>query len=168
MRSREGEFTTVKQLTVGGVDIAYLDEGKGPVVILGHCSSASHKEWLPLIETLKADWRVLAPDFIGYGQSDPWPAEQPFSIDADMVVLLALAKKTKGHSIWLVILMARLSRLKPRARSARACKVSSWWSRSVPSSEAGRPARMGGGRDARRPCSARWPRATTAPQPKPS
>ena len=65
----------MKQLTVGGVEIAYLDEGKGPAVILGHCSSASHKEWLPLIETLKADWRVLAPDFIGYGQSDPWPAE---------------------------------------------------------------------------------------------
>jgi pimeloyl-ACP methyl ester carboxylesterase len=94
----------VKQLTAGGVDIAYLDEGKGPVVILGHCSSASHKEWLPLIETLKADWRVLAPDFIGYGQSDPWPAEQPFAIDADVAVLFALAKKTKaplhlvGHS----------------------------------------------------------------------
>jgi pimeloyl-ACP methyl ester carboxylesterase len=86
----------VKQLTAGSVDIAYLDEGKGPVVILGHCSSASHKEWLPLIETLKADWRVLAPDFIGYGQSGPWPAEQPFAIDADVAVLLALAKKTKG------------------------------------------------------------------------
>ena len=93
----------MKQLTVGGVDIAYLDEGKGPVVILGHCSSASHKEWLPLIETLKVDWRVLAPDFIGYGQSGAWPAERPFAIDADVAVLLALAKKTKaplhlGHS----------------------------------------------------------------------
>jgi pimeloyl-ACP methyl ester carboxylesterase len=86
----------VKQLTAGGVEIAYLDEGKGPVVILGHCSSASHKEWLPLIETLKTDWRVLAPDFIGYGQSQPWPAEEPFSIDADVQVLLALAKKAKG------------------------------------------------------------------------
>jgi pimeloyl-ACP methyl ester carboxylesterase len=94
----------VKQLTAGGVEIAYLDEGKGPVVILGHCSSASHKEWLPLIETLKADWRVLAPDFVGYGQSEPWPAEQNFPSDADVNVLLALAKKTKaplhlvGHS----------------------------------------------------------------------
>jgi pimeloyl-ACP methyl ester carboxylesterase len=86
----------MKQLTVNGVEIAYLDEGKGPVVILGHCSSASHKEWLPLIETLKADWRVLAPDFIGYGQSAPWPATEPFSIDADLQVLLAVAKKAKG------------------------------------------------------------------------
>jgi pimeloyl-ACP methyl ester carboxylesterase len=86
----------VKQLIASGVEIAYLDEGKGSAVILGHCSNASHKEWLPLIETLKADWRVLAPDFIGYGQSAPWSAEQPFAIDADVGVLLALAKKVKG------------------------------------------------------------------------
>ena len=94
----------VKQLKVSGVDIAYLDEGKGPCVLLSHCSSASHKEWLPLIEELKDDWRVLAPDFIGYGQSDPWPIDKPFSIEADVNVLLALAKKTRskihlvGHS----------------------------------------------------------------------
>jgi pimeloyl-ACP methyl ester carboxylesterase len=86
----------VKQLSVNGVGIAYLDEGKGPVVIVGHCSSASHKEWLPLIEQLKSGWRVLAPDFIGYGQSELWPTDQPFTIDADLQVLLALAKKVKG------------------------------------------------------------------------
>lgn len=86
----------MKQLTVGGIKIAYLDEGKGPIVVVGHCSSASHKEWLPLIGTLKSEWRVLAPDFIGYGQSQPWPAKEPFSIDADVNVLLALANKTKG------------------------------------------------------------------------
>jgi pimeloyl-ACP methyl ester carboxylesterase len=86
----------MKQLAVNGVEIAYLDEGKGPAVVIGHCSSASHKEWLPLIEILKSDWRVLAPDFIGYGQSQPWPATEPFSSDADLKVLLAVAKKAKG------------------------------------------------------------------------
>jgi len=113
----------VKQLIAGGVDIAYLDEGKGPVVILGHCSSASHKEWLPLIERLKADWRVLAPDFIGYGQSGPWPPEQPFAIDADVGVLLALAKKAKGklhligHSYGAALLLEAARSLGPRVRS---------------------------------------------------
>ena len=72
----------MKQLKVDGVEIAYLDERKGPCVLLGHCSSASHKEWLPLIEELKGDWHVLAPDFIGYGRSDPWPIDKPFSIEA--------------------------------------------------------------------------------------
>jgi pimeloyl-ACP methyl ester carboxylesterase len=92
---RQGDIH-LKQLTVVGVEIAYLDEGKGPPVILGHCSSASHKEWLPLVEKLKSDWRVLAPDFIGYGRSEPWPAAEPFSIEADVQVLLALAKKVRG------------------------------------------------------------------------
>ncbi|HWM31655.1 MAG TPA: alpha/beta hydrolase [Methyloceanibacter sp.] len=86
----------MKQLKAGGVEIAYVDEGKGPCVIIGHCSSASHREWLPLIEVLKSDWRVLAPDFIGYGQSGAWPAYKPFNIEADRDVLLALTKKTKG------------------------------------------------------------------------
>jgi pimeloyl-ACP methyl ester carboxylesterase len=113
----------LKQLTVSGVEIAYLDEGNGPVVIVGHCSSASHKEWLPLIETLQADWRVLAPDFIGYGQSEPWPAEQPFSIDADVNVLLAVAKKTKGplhlvgHSYGAALALEAARTLGPRVQS---------------------------------------------------
>jgi pimeloyl-ACP methyl ester carboxylesterase len=87
----------MKRLKVDGVEIAYVDEGKGPCVIIGHCSSASHKEWLPLIEDLKRDWRVLAPDFIGYGQSGSWPIDKPFNLAADVGVLLALAKKTKGR-----------------------------------------------------------------------
>ena len=87
----------MKHLRSGGIDIAYLDEGKGPCVILGHCSSASHKEWLPLIDALKADWRVLAPDFIGYGSSGLWPADKTFTGGVDVDVLLALAKKTKGR-----------------------------------------------------------------------
>jgi pimeloyl-ACP methyl ester carboxylesterase len=113
----------VKQLKAGGVEIAYLDEGKGPVVVIGHCSSASHKEWLPLIEQLKSEWRVLAPDFIGYGQSDTWPAEKPFSIAADVDVLLALAKKTKGklhlvgHSYGAALALEAARRLGPRVKS---------------------------------------------------
>jgi pimeloyl-ACP methyl ester carboxylesterase len=113
----------MKHLTVGGVDIAYLDQGKGPVVILGHCSSASHKEWLPLIETLKADWRVLAPDLIGYGQSAPWPTDEPFSVGADVEIVLALAKKAKGklhlvgHSYGAALLLEAARTLGSRVKS---------------------------------------------------
>jgi len=113
----------MKQLAVDGVAIAYLDEGKGPVVIAGHCSSASHKEWLPLIETLKSDWRVLAPDFIGYGQSQPWPATEPFSTEADVAVLLAVAKKVKGplhlvgHSYGAALALEAARKLGTRVKS---------------------------------------------------
>jgi pimeloyl-ACP methyl ester carboxylesterase len=113
----------MKQLSVDGFEIAYLDEGKGPAVIIGHCSSASHKEWLPLIETLKAEWRVLAPDLIGYGQSAPWPADQPFSVDADVQVVLAIAKKAKGklhlvgHSYGAALLLEAARTLGARVKS---------------------------------------------------
>ena len=66
-------------MTVDGVEIAYLDRGNGPVVIIAHCSSASHKEWLQCINDLGPDWRVLAPDFIGYGQSGAWPEGKVFT-----------------------------------------------------------------------------------------
>ena len=95
---------SLKQMTVNGVEVAYLDQGKGPLVIIAHCSSASHKEWLQLIGELAPDWRVLAPDFIGYGQSGAWPEGKVFTGQADLGVLLELANKTEkpihlaGHS----------------------------------------------------------------------
>ncbi len=116
----------VEHLTSDGVEIAYLDQGKTHkigCVLLGHCSSASHKEWLPLIEDLKARWRVLAPDFIGYGQSDPWPAEKPFSIEADVKVLLAVARKSRaplhlvGHSYGAALALEAARALKSRVKS---------------------------------------------------
>lgn len=113
----------MKQLQSGGIEIAYLDEGKGPCVILGHCSAASHKEWLPLAETLAEDWRVLAPDFIGYGQSGPWPATKPFTSEADVKVLLALARKTRtpihlvGHSYGAALALEAARTLKDRVKS---------------------------------------------------
>ena len=51
----------MKQMAVDGIEIAYLDQGEGPIIIAAHCGSASHKEWLPLIEKLGPEWRVLAP-----------------------------------------------------------------------------------------------------------
>jgi hypothetical protein len=35
---------SLKRLKTDGIEIAYLDQGKGPLVIIAHCSSASHKE----------------------------------------------------------------------------------------------------------------------------
>lgn len=113
----------MKQLAVDGVEIAYLDRGKGPVVIIGHCSSASHKEWLPLIEALEPEWRVLAPDFIGYGQSGAWPEGRVFTGKADLTVLLDLAKKTKkhvhlvGHSYGAAMALEAACELGPKVQS---------------------------------------------------
>ncbi len=118
-----GVRATVERLTSDGVEVAYLDHGEGPAVILGHCSSASHKEWLPLIEKLAPDWHVLAPDFIGYGQSGAWPEDKVFTGQADVNVLLELAKKTDGpvhlvaHSYGAALALAAAREIGPKVKS---------------------------------------------------
>jgi pimeloyl-ACP methyl ester carboxylesterase len=56
-----------------------LAAGTGNPVLLLHSSASSSTMWLPLIDMLKARFRVLAPDLIGYGRTDPWPDGRDFS-----------------------------------------------------------------------------------------
>jgi len=66
---------------------------------------------------------VLAPDFIGYGQSETWPGDKIFSGDADLDALLDLAKKTKrplhlvGHSYGAALALAAARELGPKVQS---------------------------------------------------
>lgn len=114
---------SLKRMKVDGVEIAYLDRGTGETVILCHCSSASHKEWLPLIGLLEADWHVLAPDFIGYGQSDTWPCDRVFTGQADVHVVLELAKQSErplhmvGHSYGAVMALQAARELGSKVKS---------------------------------------------------
>jgi len=94
--TRDAAAPHLESFQLDDLKIAYLEEGAGPTVLIGHCSSASHKEWLPLIHQLHGDWHFIAPDFIGYGRSDAWPVHRPFSIDGDVRILTELADKADG------------------------------------------------------------------------
>jgi lipase len=86
----------VETLEIAGIPVAYLDVGSGPPVVLAHCSSASHRMWMPLIAKLSETHRVLAPDLIGYGRSGLWPQARPYEADADARVLAGVARKAGG------------------------------------------------------------------------
>lgn len=52
-------------------DIAYLDKGKGPVLVLLHGVPTSSWLYRHMIDSLAAGgYRVIAPDMLGYGNSD--------------------------------------------------------------------------------------------------
>lgn len=58
-------------LTTGGLQMAYVDEGSGPVVLLLHGEPSWSFLWRKLIPVLlDAGCRVVAPDLIGFGRSD--------------------------------------------------------------------------------------------------
>jgi pimeloyl-ACP methyl ester carboxylesterase len=60
-----------KQITREGVTLNYIDEGRGPAVLLVHGFPDSCHVWRHQIPTLvAAGYRVIAPDNRGLGQSD--------------------------------------------------------------------------------------------------
>ena len=60
-------------------EIAYTDEGSGPPILFVHGYPLNRRMWLPQIEGLQDQFRVLAPDLRGHGETSPTPG--PYSID---------------------------------------------------------------------------------------
>ncbi|MBX0304533.1 alpha/beta fold hydrolase [Haloarcula salinisoli] len=67
-------------VTIDGPRIHYREAGDGPPVVLLHGGiiDAATVSWPPVIDRLAPDYRVLAPDLLGYGESDLPPG--PYSI----------------------------------------------------------------------------------------
>jgi 3-oxoadipate enol-lactonase len=75
--------------TINGAAIHYDERGSGPRVVLLHGFPLSSRIWSHQLENLSREFRVIAPDFRGFGQSPP---AGPFSIESladDIHALLA-------------------------------------------------------------------------------
>jgi pimeloyl-ACP methyl ester carboxylesterase len=59
-----------KDATVFSYKIHYLEAGRGTPVILLHGSGGEGARWMPTIKGLASEFRVIAPDQIGWGNSD--------------------------------------------------------------------------------------------------
>lgn len=62
--------TAVKQVDVYGQKIYYAEAGSGPDVILLHGLGGDRTNWNATIPALAAKYHVIAPDQVGFGQSD--------------------------------------------------------------------------------------------------
>jgi 2-hydroxymuconate-semialdehyde hydrolase len=56
-----------------GGELAYVDEGDGPAVVLLHGFPTSSFLWRSFVPPLAARFRVIAPDLLGYGDSAKTP-----------------------------------------------------------------------------------------------
>jgi pimeloyl-ACP methyl ester carboxylesterase len=72
IRSTTGETAepTAKDVTVFGHKIHYLEAGRGDPVILLHGMGGEGARWMPTIKAVAPNRRAIAPDQIGFGQSD--------------------------------------------------------------------------------------------------
>jgi len=60
----------VKKLTAGGVRLATVDRGSGLPLLLVHGFPLDHTMWTAQIDALSQDYRVIAPDLRGFGESE--------------------------------------------------------------------------------------------------
>jgi len=75
---------------------AVLAAGFGTPVLLLHGSASSSAMWTPVINALKARFRLLAPDLIGYGRTDSWPDGQTFQLDDELRLIEPLIEHLPG------------------------------------------------------------------------
>jgi haloalkane dehalogenase len=54
-------------------DVAYVDEGSGPPIVLLHGAPITSIGFVRVIRSLRVQHRVIAPDLPGFGQSQPAP-----------------------------------------------------------------------------------------------
>ena len=69
-----------KEITIQSVKTAYLTAGSGYPVIFLHGAGAGAITWYPTIGSVSEKFQVIAPDSIGYGESDKpnAPYDRPF------------------------------------------------------------------------------------------
>lgn len=63
-------MSEMQYIEVNGDRIAYRDEGAGEVLLLVHGMAGSSQTWRDLIPGLAQNYRVIAPDLLGHGESD--------------------------------------------------------------------------------------------------
>lgn len=114
-------MTTAQRIPFASYALAVeaLGDGGAPVVLL-HSTGMSSKQWKRLAARLAPRHRVLLPELLGYGESSPWPRDQPFHWHLDVLGVEALLDSLDepahliGHSYGgLVALSTALHR--PRA-----------------------------------------------------
>ena len=71
---------------VGSYRIHYLSGGDGPTLLLLHGHPSRALEWGPLLRDLMRQHRVIALDFLGYGESDAPEIDYSIKTQTDVVV----------------------------------------------------------------------------------
>lgn len=102
MNHPTGLHGPVRSCSLANRTIAYIDQG-GPVVVLVHGLMGSLHDWDPQIAELSTDFRIIAVDLPGHGQSDKAAGDYSLSAHAatirDLLVVLGVDSATMvGHS----------------------------------------------------------------------
>ncbi len=73
----------MRDLTASGVRLRVAEAGSGPPVVLLHDLLLDHRSWDGVVERLLGEFRCVAPDLPGFGESEkPPPSRFPYGVEA--------------------------------------------------------------------------------------
>lgn len=91
-----------ERITAGSVQTAYLSAGEGRPVICLHGAGAEAVTWYPSISAIAECFHVIAPDIVGYGESDKLDAPYDRAyFSAWLKTFLSALSIAKAHIIGL-------------------------------------------------------------------
>lgn len=91
----------MQHIRINGIQIGYVEAGKGAPVLLVHGLGGSHDDWRLQIPVFAASHRVIVPDLRGFGSSE---RREPFTIPQharDMMALLSALSIERAHVVGL-------------------------------------------------------------------
>lgn len=77
-----------KTVTVDGLEVAFLEGGQGQPLVMLHGFAADKDNWTRVASSLSDDYRIIAPDLPGFGESDV-PEDDQFGYEAQAARLHA-------------------------------------------------------------------------------
>lgn len=83
--------------TIHGLELAFVDRGTGPAVLLVHGFPLDHTMWNAQIEALSQSYRVIAPDLRGFGASGVSQDTVTMRQMADDLAALLDAREVSGR-----------------------------------------------------------------------
>ena len=108
-------------LEVADLIIDYSDNGSGPPVVLVHSSVSGNRQWKRLILELEPEYRVLALNLYGYGDTTPWRVDGTQTIHDQAQLVLHLLRdidepvRLAGHSFGGTVALKAAAMLGTRA-----------------------------------------------------
>jgi len=77
----------------------YTDGGAGDPVFLLHAGGSSGRQWRKITGHLEADFRLIAPDSIGFGETGHWPGTKDLTHDVQAQLIRALVERVSDAPI---------------------------------------------------------------------
>ena len=62
----------MRSLRFGDLHAHYLESGAGEPLLLLHAGASSSRQWAKVGKALSGQYRLVAPDLIGFGRTDAW------------------------------------------------------------------------------------------------